>query len=39
MHSLKEAQEIAQHIVDSDIGINQNDDLALPKDKLAELHI
>ncbi|BES85861.1 S-ribosylhomocysteine lyase [Pectobacterium araliae] len=39
MHSLKEAQEIAQHIVDHDIGINQNDDLALPKDKLAELHI
>ncbi|AIA72182.1 S-ribosylhomocysteine lyase [Pectobacterium atrosepticum] len=39
MHSLEEAQEIAQHIVDHDIGINQNDDLALPKDKLAELHI
>lgn len=39
MHSLKEAQEIAQHIVDHDFGINQNDDLALPKDKLAELHI
>ncbi|PWC10052.1 S-ribosylhomocysteine lyase [Brenneria roseae subsp. americana] len=39
MHSLTEAQEIAQHILDHDIGINQNDDLALPKDKLAELHI
>ncbi|KFX03102.1 S-ribosylhomocysteinase [Pectobacterium betavasculorum] len=39
MHSLVEAQEIAQHIVDHDIGINQNGDLALPKDKLAELHI
>jgi S-ribosylhomocysteine lyase len=39
MHSLKEAQEIAQHIVDSDIGVNHNDELALPPEKLTELHI
>ncbi len=39
MHSLKEAQEIAQHIVDSEIGINHNDELALPPEKLTELHI
>ncbi|MDN5679360.1 MAG: S-ribosylhomocysteine lyase [Ewingella sp.] len=39
MHSLKEAQEIAQHIVDSEVGVNHNDDLALPKEKLTELHI
>lgn len=39
MHSLPEAQDIARHILAHDIGINQNDDLALPKEKLAELHI
>ena len=39
MHSLEEAQEIARHILAHPIGVNQNDDLALPKDKLAELHI
>ncbi|MEG3132437.1 S-ribosylhomocysteine lyase [Rouxiella sp. T17] len=39
MHSLKEAQEIAQHIVDSEIGVNRNEDLALPPEKLTELHI
>ncbi|MBP2168022.1 S-ribosylhomocysteine lyase [Erwinia toletana] len=39
MHSLDEAQEIARHIVDSDIRVNHNDELALPKDKLQELHI
>ncbi|TYL41390.1 MULTISPECIES: S-ribosylhomocysteine lyase [Dickeya] len=39
MHSLTEAQDIARHILDSDVLVNKNDDLALPKDKLAELHI
>ncbi len=39
MHSLPEAQEIAQHILDHDIRVNHNDELALPKEKLAELHI
>lgn len=39
MHSLEEAQDIARHILAHPIGVNQNDDLALPKDKLAELHI
>ena len=39
MHSLKEAQEIAQHILDHDVVVNRNDDLALPKEKLSELHI
>ncbi|WP_440864894.1 S-ribosylhomocysteine lyase [Symbiopectobacterium purcellii] len=39
MHSLEESQDIARHILAHPIGVNQNDDLALPKDKLAELHI
>ena len=39
MHSLDEAQDIARHIIDNDIGVNHNDELALPKDKLQELHI
>jgi len=39
MHSLAEAQEIAQHIVDSNILVNHNDELALPPEKLTELHI
>lgn len=39
MHSLKEAQEIAQHILDHDVVVNHNDELALPKEKLSELHI
>jgi len=39
MHSLEEAQEIARHIVDSEILVNHNDELALPKEKLQELHI
>lgn len=39
MHSLTEAQDIAQHILDNAIRVNQNDELALPKEKLAELHI
>ncbi|NLS43604.1 S-ribosylhomocysteine lyase [BEV proteobacterium] len=32
MHSLKEAQDIARHILTHPIGVNQNNDLALPKD-------
>ncbi|MBQ4797119.1 S-ribosylhomocysteine lyase, partial [Pectobacterium versatile] len=39
MHSLTEAQDIARHILEHDVIVNKNDDLALPKDKLAELHI
>ncbi|MDV5138919.1 S-ribosylhomocysteine lyase [Chimaeribacter arupi] len=39
MHSLEEAQEIARHILDHDVVVNHNDDLALPKEKLHELHI
>ncbi|AUG99826.1 S-ribosylhomocysteine lyase [Prodigiosinella confusarubida] len=39
MHSLEEAQDIARHILEKDVLVNRNDDLALPKDKLAELHI
>ncbi len=37
MHSLKEAQDIARHIVEHDIGVNHNDELALPKEKLQTL--
>ncbi|MFL4558948.1 S-ribosylhomocysteine lyase [Yersinia kristensenii] len=39
MHSLEEAQEIAQHILDNDVGINDSEKLALSEKKLAELHI
>ncbi len=39
MHSLEEAQDIARHILEQGVGINRNDELALPKEKLAELHI
>jgi S-ribosylhomocysteine lyase len=39
MHSLDEAQDIARHIIEHDIGVNHNDELALPQDKLQELHI
>jgi len=39
MHSLEEAQEIAKHILDNDVLVNHNEDLALPADKLVELHI
>ncbi|MFP1787310.1 S-ribosylhomocysteine lyase [Lonsdalea quercina] len=39
MHSLTEAQDIARHILEHDVRVNKNDELALPKDKLAELHI
>ncbi|MFV8797049.1 S-ribosylhomocysteine lyase [Yersinia sp. LJYL362] len=39
MHSLEEAQNIAKDIIKRDVRINHNEELALPKDKLAELHI
>ena len=39
MHSLEEAQEIARHIIERDVRVNSNDELALPKEKLQELHI
>ncbi|CCG86256.1 S-ribosylhomocysteine lyase [Erwinia piriflorinigrans] len=39
MHSLDEAQDIARHIIENDIRVNRNDELALPKEKLKELHI
>lgn len=39
MHSLEEAQEIAKHILDNGVVVNHNDALALPKEKLQELHI
>ncbi len=39
MHSLEEAQEIARHIIANEIRVNRNEDLALPKEKLKELHI
>ena len=37
MHSLDEAQQIAQDIVDADIGIMSNDELKLSKKKLKKL--
>ena len=37
MHSLEEAQQIAQDIVDADIGIMNNDELKLSKKKLKKL--
>ncbi|NGH40691.1 S-ribosylhomocysteine lyase, partial [Escherichia coli] len=33
------AQDIARHIIEGDVRINSNDELALPKEKLQELHI
>ncbi|MBD2816534.1 S-ribosylhomocysteine lyase [Xenorhabdus sp. Flor] len=39
MHSLQEAQDIARHILDADVRINQNDELALPEEKLVELQM
>ncbi|AJI96138.1 S-ribosylhomocysteine lyase [Yersinia ruckeri] len=39
MHSLEEAQQIAKNIIERGVGVNHNDDLALPKEKLAALHI
>ena len=31
--------DIARHIIERDVRINSNDELALPKEKLQELHI
>ncbi|MDX7993003.1 S-ribosylhomocysteine lyase [Xenorhabdus sp. Reich] len=39
MHSLKEAQGIAQNILDADVRVNQNEELALPEEKLIELQV
>ncbi|SFU74368.1 S-ribosylhomocysteine lyase [Xenorhabdus koppenhoeferi] len=39
MHSLKEAQDIAQNILDTDVRVNHNDELALPEEKLVELQV
>lgn len=39
MHSLEEAQDIARHIIERDVRVNSNEELALPKEKLQELHI
>ncbi len=39
LHSLDEAQQIARNVLASDIGVNRNEDLKLPADKLKELHI
>ncbi|HFY4439308.1 TPA: S-ribosylhomocysteine lyase, partial [Salmonella enterica subsp. enterica serovar Typhimurium] len=38
-HSLSEAQDIARHILERDVRVNSNKELALPKEKLQELHI
>ncbi|MBD2812014.1 S-ribosylhomocysteine lyase [Xenorhabdus sp. Vera] len=39
MHSLKEAQDIAQNILDAGVRVNHNDELALPEEKLVELQV
>lgn len=39
LHSLEQAQEIARNVISKEIGVNRNEDLALPKEKLKELHI
>ncbi|KAB1517511.1 S-ribosylhomocysteine lyase [Photobacterium damselae] len=39
MHSLAEAQAIAQSIVIAGVGVNQNDDLALPAEMLVQLKV
>ncbi|CDH05938.1 S-ribosylhomocysteine lyase [Xenorhabdus bovienii] len=39
MHSLQEAQDIARHILDADVRVNLNDELALPEEKLVELQV
>ncbi|HHS99471.1 MAG TPA: S-ribosylhomocysteine lyase, partial [Thiomicrospira sp.] len=37
MHSLEEAKEIAQEIIDLGIGVNKNTDIALSEDTLKSL--
>lgn len=39
MHSLEEAQDIARHILEHGVSVNSNEELALPKETLKELHI
>lgn len=39
MHSLAEAQAIAQSIITAGVGVNQNDDLALPVEMLVQLKV
>ncbi|WP_070963243.1 S-ribosylhomocysteine lyase [Vibrio sonorensis] len=39
MHSLDEAKQIAQSIIDAGISVNKNDDLALPQEMLNELKV
>ncbi|MCP9268308.1 S-ribosylhomocysteine lyase [Xenorhabdus sp. XENO-1] len=39
MHSLQEAQDIARHILDADVRVNLNNELALPEDILVELQV
>ncbi|MCG3463559.1 S-ribosylhomocysteine lyase [Xenorhabdus bovienii] len=39
MHSLQEAQDIARHIIDADVRVNLNDELALPEEILVELQV
>lgn len=39
LHSLDEAQQIARNVLAQEIGVNHNDDLKLPAEKLKELHI
>ena len=39
LHSLDEAQQIARNVLAHEIGVNYNDDLKLPEEKLHELHI
>ncbi|TZF60424.1 S-ribosylhomocysteine lyase, partial [Salmonella enterica subsp. enterica serovar Typhimurium] len=36
---LSEAHDIARHILERDVRVNSNKELALPKEKLQELHI
>ncbi|WP_270805875.1 S-ribosylhomocysteine lyase [Aeromonas sp. QDB62] len=37
MHSLEEAHAIARHVLERGIGVNHNDELALPEEKLKSL--
>ena len=39
LHSLDEAKAIAQNVIDNPIGVNRNEDLALPAEKLKTLQI
>jgi S-ribosylhomocysteine lyase len=39
LHSLDEAQQIARNVLAHEIGVNRNEDLKLPAEKLKELHI